>query len=84
MINSNMINVRRFESMRIALGAMQRYWYRDHPGTRSEFDQFNGLGSCEILSPWSEDLLGRPVDVVTDKAIRPELRPFMEKEAVDV
>jgi hypothetical protein len=23
-----------------------------------------------------EDLLGRPVDLVTDKALRPELRPF--------
>ena len=31
-----------------------------------------------------EDLLGRPVDLVTDKALRPELRPFVEKEAVHV
>ena len=31
-----------------------------------------------------EDLLGRPIDLVTDKALRPELRPFVEKEAVDV
>jgi uncharacterized protein len=31
-----------------------------------------------------EDLLGRPVDLVTDKALRPELRPFIEKEAVRV
>lgn len=31
-----------------------------------------------------EDLLGRPVDLVTDKALRPELRPFIEREAVDV
>jgi len=31
-----------------------------------------------------EDLLGRPVDLVTDKALRPELRPFIEKEAVHV
>jgi predicted nucleotidyltransferase len=29
-----------------------------------------------------EDLLGRPVDLVTDKALRPELRPFIEREAV--
>jgi hypothetical protein len=27
-----------------------------------------------------EDLLGCPVDLVTDKALRPELRPFIEKE----
>ncbi len=31
-----------------------------------------------------EDLLGRPVDLVTDKALRPELRPFVECEAVHV
>ena len=31
-----------------------------------------------------EDLLGRPVDLVTDKALRPELRPFIERDAVDV
>ena len=31
-----------------------------------------------------EDLLGRPVDLVTDKALRPELRPYVEAEAVDV
>jgi uncharacterized protein len=31
-----------------------------------------------------EDLLGGPVDLVTDKALRPELRPFIEQEAVHV
>ena len=31
-----------------------------------------------------EDLLGAPVDLVTDKALRAELRPFIEKEAVHV
>ena len=31
-----------------------------------------------------EDLLGRRVDLVTDKALRPELRPFVEQEALDV
>jgi predicted nucleotidyltransferase len=31
-----------------------------------------------------EDQLGLPVDLVTEKAIRPELRPFIEKEAVHV
>ncbi len=28
-----------------------------------------------------EDLLGCPVDLVTDKALRPELRPYIEKDA---
>lgn len=31
-----------------------------------------------------EDLLGRPVDLVTDKALRPELRPYVDSEAVHV
>lgn len=31
-----------------------------------------------------EDLLGRPVYLVTDKALRPELRPYIEKEALHV
>lgn len=31
-----------------------------------------------------EDLLGHPVDLVTDKALRPELRPFVERDAVNV
>jgi predicted nucleotidyltransferase len=31
-----------------------------------------------------EDLLGRSVDLVTDKALRPKLRPFIEREAVHV
>ena len=28
--------------------------------------------------------LGLPIDLVTEKALRPELRPFVEKEAVHV
>ncbi|MFT4100105.1 MAG: nucleotidyltransferase family protein [Burkholderiaceae bacterium] len=31
-----------------------------------------------------EDLLGRPVDLVTEKALRPELRPFVERDLADV
>lgn len=31
-----------------------------------------------------EDILGRPVDLVTDKALRPELRPYVEREAMHV
>ncbi|MCP5156066.1 MAG: nucleotidyltransferase family protein [Ectothiorhodospiraceae bacterium] len=31
-----------------------------------------------------EDLLGCAVDLVTDKALRPELRPHVEREAIDV
>lgn len=31
-----------------------------------------------------EDLLGCPVDLVTEKALRSELRPFIEQERVNV
>ncbi|MBF0134452.1 MAG: nucleotidyltransferase family protein [Magnetococcales bacterium] len=31
-----------------------------------------------------EDLLGCPVDLVTEKGLRPELRPFIEREALHV
>jgi uncharacterized protein len=31
-----------------------------------------------------EDLFGCTIDLVTDKALRPELRPFIESEAVHV
>lgn len=31
-----------------------------------------------------EDLFNRSVDLVTEKALRPELRPFIEREAVHV
>ena len=31
-----------------------------------------------------ENTLGRTVDLVTDKALRAEIRPYVEREAVDV
>ncbi|MBK1733851.1 DNA polymerase subunit beta [Halorhodospira abdelmalekii] len=31
-----------------------------------------------------EDMLGCPVDLVTEKALRPELRPYIEQERVNV
>lgn len=31
-----------------------------------------------------EDLFGCPVDLVTDKALRPQLRPYVELDAVHV
>lgn len=31
-----------------------------------------------------EDMLGCPVDLVTEKALRPELRPYIERERVNV
>ena len=31
-----------------------------------------------------EDLFGRPIDLVTEKALRPRFRPYVERESVDV
>ncbi len=31
-----------------------------------------------------EDELGKSVDLVTDKALRPELKPFIERESINV
>ena len=31
-----------------------------------------------------EDRLGRPVDLITDKALRERLRPFVERDAIVV
>ena len=31
-----------------------------------------------------EDLLGRPVDLVTETALRAEFRPYVERESIDV
>jgi uncharacterized protein len=31
-----------------------------------------------------EDLLGCPVDLVTDKALRPELKPYIEQDSIRV
>jgi hypothetical protein len=42
------------------------------------FDQYMDLKF------WLEDLFGCPVDLVTRKALKPRLRPYVEKEAVYV
>lgn len=36
------------------------------------------------LQFYLEDLLGCPVDLVTEKALRPQLRPFVERDAIHV
>lgn len=48
---------------------------------------FDGLATSKRyfgVQFYLEDLFGCPVDLVTEKALRPELRPFIEKEAVHV
>lgn len=63
---------------------------RDAAGEDSDVDilvAFDGPATSERyfgVQFYLEDLLGRPVDLVTDKALRPELRPYVEREAVHV
>ena len=63
---------------------------RDQASSESDIDilvRFDGrAGAKRYFGAWSylEDLLGRPVDLVTDKALRREFRPYVEAEAIDV
>lgn len=63
---------------------------RDEAGEDSDVDvrvRFDGPATSKRyfgVQFYLEDLLGRPVDLVTDKALRPELRPYVEREAVRV
>ena len=49
--------------------------------------RFDGLvtSTCYfVVQFYLEDLMGRPIDLITDKVPRPELRPYIEGEAVHV
>ena len=49
--------------------------------------RFDRPGTSEVyfgVQFYLEDLLGRPVDLVTDNALRVELRPYVEREAINV
>ncbi len=78
---------RRFGVVRLALFGSTA---RDCSGDDSDVDvlvAFDGPATSDRyfgVQFFLEDLLGRPVDLVTEKALRPELRPFIEKEALHV
>lgn len=63
---------------------------RDRATAHSDIDvlvEFEGVATSARyfgLQFHLEDLFGCPVDLVTEKALRPELRPFVEAEAVRV
>lgn len=63
---------------------------RDAASETSDVDvlvDFDGPATSERyfgVQFYLEDLFGCPVDLVTEKALRPELRPYIEKEAVHV
>ena len=63
---------------------------RDTATTGSDIDvlvAFDGPATSERyfgVQFYLEDVFDSPVDLVTEKALRPELRPFIEQEAVHV
>jgi hypothetical protein len=79
--------VERFGVTRLALFGST---VRDEARPESDIDivvAFDGPATSEKyfgVQFYLEDELGAPVDLVTEKAIRPELRPFIEREAVNV
>ena len=78
---------RRFGVTRLALFGSTA---RDVAQTDSDIDilvAFDGPATSERyfgVQFYLEDLFGCPVDLVTEKALRAELRPLIEKEAVHV
>jgi len=63
---------------------------RDEDSANSDVDilvSFDGPAAATRyfgVQFYLEDLLGRRVDLVTDKALRDEIRPYVEREAVHV
>lgn len=63
---------------------------RDNATTNSDIDvlvAFEGPATSKRyfgVQFYLEDLLSCPVDLVTEKALRPELRPYIEREQVRV
>ena len=78
---------RRFGVLRLALFGSRA---RDQSHADSDTDVwvvFDGPATSTRyfgVQFYLEDLLGCPVDLVTDKALRPELRPFVEQGAIQV
>jgi len=63
---------------------------RDQASSDSDIDvliAFAGAASAKSYFGaqfYLEDLLGGPVDLVTEKALRAELKPFIERDLIDV
>jgi len=78
---------KQFDVIRLALFGSTA---RDAAGPNSDVDilvQFDGPATSARyfgVQFYLEDLLGRPVDLVTEKALRPELRPIIKREALHV
>ena len=78
------------ERFRVTALALFGSFARDEATDGSDVDilvRFDGPATSRSyfgLQFYIEDLLGRRVDLVTDKALRRELRPYVEREALDV
>ena len=63
---------------------------REQPHPASDFDmlvEFDGPATSARyfgLQFFLEDLLGGPVDLVTEHTLRPQLRPFVERDLMRV
>lgn len=63
---------------------------RDTARPNSDIDilvGFEGTATSERyfgVQFYLEDLLGRPVDLVTERALRPELKPYVERDRINV
>lgn len=63
---------------------------RDEADDQSDIDvlvSFEGPATSQRyfgVQFYLEDLLGRPVDLITRKALRPELQPTIERELIHV
>ena len=63
---------------------------REEQSANSDIDilvSFNGAATSSRyfgLQFYLEDLLGHSIDLVTEKALRNELRPYIEQEAIRV
>ncbi len=79
--------VKRFGVSRLALFGST---VRDEASSDSDIDiivAFDGPATSKKyfgVQFFLEDQLGCPVDLVTEKAMRAELRPFIEREAINV
>lgn len=77
----------RYNVKRLALFGSAARGEMDQSSDVDIFVEFTGpatFAGYMDLKFYLEDLLGRPVDLVTDKALRKEIRPYVEKELIDV
>lgn len=85
--NSKAELINRFGITRLALFGSTA---RDNATAESDIDilvSFDGVATSQRyfgVQFYLEDLLGIPVDLVTEKALRSELRPHIEREAINV